>query len=903
MKKLYQLGLLIFGFLTLQSSAQASFNDVPESHPYFKAISYLEGKGVLEGYENGMYLPEKIINRVETLKIALLGSGVEVPEIGDQFIFPDVLFSSWYGRYVSKAKELGIVSGDADTGMFRPGDPVQLDEILKILLEAKNVELPTVTDNPFWDVPASSWSAPYFKYAKSLGMFSQVQGENVEPAKLVTRGLMADLIYQLETKPEGYQEGVASYYGLAVHGSGTASGEKFDAYAFTAAHPTLPFGTMVLVRNLENDKTVTVKINDRGPYSEGRIIDLSQAAFESISPLSRGVIRVSIVPLDQVHQAAANCAEVQNLNYILKNSFENITLNNDVPNRFTENEVLHLSGTSQSASPMVTGFIVNESGQQSAFYSQKDANGNFSMQVFFPSAGSYKLGILAGESGSGAAYNIQVLSKDCLVQKLDETLPILSDLKFLLNQGNVELKWLDQQNYKLTKINFRQKEKSREYIVYNEDKLTPNYADFKGWEEGLVIVEVSGAKLESNSILTEGQLIWSPSISTQFKATTHHDYHIEKSAVKTLILPETLKINSPLTLEFDPLVNIRKEGLLIVPDGQVESKILISPTHDPVVNQQGISIFPSAADHLKISFTPAKNLTHFIEINNEEGLAAINIPVYPEGLYPLLPNPLDFRSTEVEKLSTDLTVLQNQMLSLVNKDRNTYGAASVKLDPKLNELAQARSDDMVKRQYLSHWNPEGLTSNDLRKNYAITQFVSENIARDSGLTLAEYGLMRSALHRVNILDTEWKRAGFGITKDPQGGGYIVVQIFSDDPINLTDLNTLRNRVLSALNLQRTVAITPETNLNSIAQTWSERMVTEDYFNFTAPNGDTLVDKMRDAGIQGTVGTYIVGNSSFDSALEKISQNDQLKESRWEKIGIGIKQDKFGIIKFTLSYTE
>jgi rare lipoprotein A len=90
------------------------------------------------------------------------------------------------------------------------------------------------------------------------------------------------------------QRGIASWYGLPFHGRRTASGERFDMTAMTAAHPTLPFGTQVKVRSLENGREVTVRINDRGPFTKGRIIDLSHAAARAIGLLSRGTKAVSL---------------------------------------------------------------------------------------------------------------------------------------------------------------------------------------------------------------------------------------------------------------------------------------------------------------------------------------------------------------------------------------------------------------------------------------------------------------------------------------------------------------------------------------------------------------------------------------------------------------------------------
>ncbi|NIO16387.1 MAG: septal ring lytic transglycosylase RlpA family protein [Deltaproteobacteria bacterium] len=93
----------------------------------------------------------------------------------------------------------------------------------------------------------------------------------------------------------GYtQSGKASYYASKFHNRKTASGERYNQFSNTAAHKKLPFGTKVKVTNVKNGKSVTVKINDRGPFVKGRIIDLSRSAFKSIAHLDSGVINVMI---------------------------------------------------------------------------------------------------------------------------------------------------------------------------------------------------------------------------------------------------------------------------------------------------------------------------------------------------------------------------------------------------------------------------------------------------------------------------------------------------------------------------------------------------------------------------------------------------------------------------------
>jgi rare lipoprotein A len=96
------------------------------------------------------------------------------------------------------------------------------------------------------------------------------------------------------SSPGELEEGIASYYAQKFHGRPTASGETYDETLMTAAHPSLPFGTHVHVTNLETGNTVTVRVNDRGPFVEGRIIDLSRKAAERLDFLRAGTTRVRL---------------------------------------------------------------------------------------------------------------------------------------------------------------------------------------------------------------------------------------------------------------------------------------------------------------------------------------------------------------------------------------------------------------------------------------------------------------------------------------------------------------------------------------------------------------------------------------------------------------------------------
>ena len=112
--------------------------------------------------------------------------------------------------------------------------------------------------------------------------------------------------YVLASSRDYVESGVASWYGTKFHGERTSSGETYDMNAMTAAHKTLPLPTYVEVTNLENRKTVVVKVNDRGPFHDNRIIDLSYAAAIKLGITARGTGLVEVRAIDPAHYAVSN---------------------------------------------------------------------------------------------------------------------------------------------------------------------------------------------------------------------------------------------------------------------------------------------------------------------------------------------------------------------------------------------------------------------------------------------------------------------------------------------------------------------------------------------------------------------------------------------------------------------
>ena len=112
--------------------------------------------------------------------------------------------------------------------------------------------------------------------------------------------------YPLKSAHGFVEEGVASWYGPGFHGKDTASGETYNQYAMTAAHKILPLGTKVRVTHLGNGKSIIVRVNDRGPFVDDRVIDLSRAAATRLELMGKGTGRVRIQSLGNVPQISSS---------------------------------------------------------------------------------------------------------------------------------------------------------------------------------------------------------------------------------------------------------------------------------------------------------------------------------------------------------------------------------------------------------------------------------------------------------------------------------------------------------------------------------------------------------------------------------------------------------------------
>ena len=209
--------------------------------------------------------------------------------------FNDVNESHPNFSLITYAKARGIVD---DGRLFFPNDPVLLNDALIWLFRSRNVAPPN-------EIDANTLTNFITQYPVTVGPQDVVKNE------VLTREKLTEIVQALDDALKNEIHAV-SYYSLDFAGRNTAFGEVFDPNALTAAHRTLPHNTIVKVTNLDDGKSVDVRINDRGPYVSGRDMDLSRAAFGRIGSLSSGILNnVTFERLGHFTEVESSCSRTR----------------------------------------------------------------------------------------------------------------------------------------------------------------------------------------------------------------------------------------------------------------------------------------------------------------------------------------------------------------------------------------------------------------------------------------------------------------------------------------------------------------------------------------------------------------------------------------------------------------
>ena len=186
---------LLFSCSTFVAFA-GTFSDVSEGHKNFAAIESLYERGIINGYEDGSFGPDNLVNRAEALKIIVGAFGIDYD--GDyENVFTDVVDGDWFFPFVMGGYHSKIIGG-YDDGSFKPGNNVNLAELLKIIVLAAGVELPGSVDGSiFADVPNDFWYAPHALYARNHNIVLPDKYGNLYADQFMTRAAFSEVVYRM----------------------------------------------------------------------------------------------------------------------------------------------------------------------------------------------------------------------------------------------------------------------------------------------------------------------------------------------------------------------------------------------------------------------------------------------------------------------------------------------------------------------------------------------------------------------------------------------------------------------------------------------------------------------------------------------------------------------------------
>lgn len=198
MKKL-SIALLI-SFSLAPMAYGLDLTDIDQTSKYYKSVSVFVTEGIIQGYEDNTFKPDKEINRAEALKIILEAFALENGQQAE-ISFDDVNDESWFSKYVSVGVEAGIVKGYED-GEFKPGNQVNFVEALKMALEAKGIDTTSLEyRNVHSDITDGNWFSGMASYAYESNLFQGDIDGNINPGKLMTRGDFTELVYRVRALP------------------------------------------------------------------------------------------------------------------------------------------------------------------------------------------------------------------------------------------------------------------------------------------------------------------------------------------------------------------------------------------------------------------------------------------------------------------------------------------------------------------------------------------------------------------------------------------------------------------------------------------------------------------------------------------------------------------------------
>lgn len=720
----------------------------------------------------------------------------------------------------------------------------------------------------------------------------------------ITKGKASSQAPQASHKPHFWLTGLIAGVIIAIAIPGympiaqaetIASGTTLTAQTETQSKPS--FKELLRIRR-QKKKLKLIKIKATGKVSvtgfdEYQVPELNQESFESI-PVPK--IETPVTP-----------------QWIGENFFNDLTLTAPIPNTFYVNETFTIKGTVSLPSAPKTvfaflGYTGTKGEDGSITYEGTLTQKNFQIPLRFAQPGNYTIGIIPGAEGKSKVESITVLPQPGNGGTSSQLETAHLTYNSAADKSRIAWKKKNPTSniYRITLTQGTETVKiiTRDKSDNTQDTLsiTLAYADFAKFKPGTIAIRIEEGAMASGSP--------SPSLADAFQTTATGEEIITYHGSKTIGKNDISFVQEPQTVftqpglfktSFTVHTEIEDTAAIQRPNGLVETIPLQSSAS--IASKDSIQ----SGSTVQLSTELSSPGRYILEINNTSGLAIMNIPVYVATGVPLIPDYADMTDILTPKSQTiNLKDDMANMLSLVNIVRKGLGKNSITLDPALSAIAQAHAQDMITRQFFGHVNPDGLSPSDRRKKAKYPAEVGENLADTRTLIGAIQGLLRSPIHRMNILRDEWTHGGFGFAKDNKGM-LKTVQLFAADGATTQNIGNLKSSILQSIQTARATgnasALTINPDTETIAQNWSQHLAQTSELGIETKDGQSLRQNIQGLKNISATQMFVMATSSTADLTKKILEPSHATESRWTGIGLGMSVNEIGEIKITLILTR
>lgn len=649
-------------------------------------------------------------------------------QFSNSFAFNDVSGDYKFFEAIDYLKKNNIINGYKD-GSFKPLNNLNRAEALKIMMLSSDFKLKGLS-GCFNDVPANIWYEDYVCSAKSYGFIKGYEGNLFKPDQEISRAealkiSMEVMQLKVSSKFENVYFDVKSddwYYDYVV------TANELNLLPFTRsflANKSIIRGELseVFYRTLTLD--TSDKLLDSEPQISEPESDVSVETEITVDPEEADTSNVSTESVSQ-----------DNFNFDL---FTGVSLSSSFDESFYKNTFKNIKGQADGAKYVFVGFQIDNSDLRVEKFPV--VNGSFDVNVLVPDSNNLKLAIYLPGATQTKLLEIDANEPIAELDVIDSfNLTFGFDGKSYLNVSGLD---------SAVKLEFTDGSKTKSFYINESSRFYIPKMFFEGFKEGDLTYKVYGTELLKTD-----------------KVQVTHNYYSEVNGDTTVnSLPLTYEAGDNFQITGQSEAQLNDDLYLIKPDGMV-----LKLTDEVNVNGNSFSFELDLPD----------SGVYFVELNNVSGIAEINHPIYLEGLWPVIP---DFRDTmEMNQLSSlDVNAVINQALGLINESRSKYGLDEVVIDNSLNQLAQYHANNMVNQNFVAHVDHLGEGPNERRLRFDIKSFVGENLTYNNfgGVLAAHDLLMRSAIHRANILNPNWNSVGIGARLNADNALHFV-QEFSYD---------------------------------------------------------------------------------------------------------------------------